>query len=625
MKRLLLSLFIITLVFSCGATEHPIKKNDQPNSLSTQGYWQQKADYKMEIDMDVKTYQFKGKQNIKYTNNSPDILDKVFYHLYFNAFQPNSEMDARVQSIRKPDARFAPNIGTKQNPIYESRIAKLKPDEIGYIDIKSLRQNGKKLDYTISGTVVQVKLNTPIQPGETVSFDMVFKGQVPIQIRRSGRNNKEGVALSMAQWYPKLAEYDDEGWHAYAYIAREFHGVWGSYDVKITIDKTYTIGGTGYLQNADEIGHGYTSKKVIPKGKKLTWHFVAPNVHDFTWAADPEYAHDTLQVPDGPMLHFLYKKTMPKENIDIWEKIQPYSAQLMTYFSDLVGKYPYEQYSIIQGGDGGMEYGMCTLLLGEGTFEGLFKGIISHEMAHTWFQFLLANNEAKHEWMDEGFATYIENKAMNDIFVEGNINPWSNAYKAYSSLANSGIEQPMTTFADKYDFNQLYSIAAYYKGCVFMSQLGYVIGEDNLDKTIKRYFNEWVFKHPKPLDFIRVAEKVSGLELDWYLVSFAQTTDVIDYAVKNVENKTVTLERIGIMPMPIDLNVTYTDGSSEDFYIPLRQMRGTKPTSAITKDDWAWSYPTYSLATSKTIKSVTIDPNGFMADVNRENNTMTLK
>lgn len=624
MKKFLVCLSAIAFMFSCSATENPIKNNTQPKLVTQTGYWQQQADYKMEIDMDVDTYQFTGKQNITYTNNSPDVLNKVFYHLYFNAFQPNSEMDARAQSIRTPDARFAPNVGTRENPIYESRIAKLKPNEIGYIEIESLKQNGKKLDYDISGTVVKVKLSTPIQPGETVDFDMMFNGQIPIQIRRSGRNNKEDVALSMAQWYPKLAEYDDEGWHAYAYIAREFHGVWGNYDVKITIDKDYTIGGTGYLQNADEIGHGYTSKTVIPKGDKLTWHFKAPNVHDFTWAADPEYAHDTLQVPDGPMLHFLYKKTMPQEKIDVWKKIQPYSAQLMTYFSNLVGKYPYEQYSIIQGGDGGMEYGMCTLVLGEGTFDGLFKGTISHEMAHTWFQFLLANNEAKHEWMDEGFATYIEYKAMNDMFNVGQTNPWNNAYRAYFALARSGAEQPLTTFADKYDFNRLYSLAAYYKGCVFMAQLGYVIGEENLDKTIKRYFDEWVFKHPKPLDFIRVAEKVSGLELDWYLVSFAQTTDVIDYAVIDIEDKTVTLERIGIMPMPIDLRVTYTDGSSEDYYIPLREMRGEKATTAITKEDWAWSYPTYSLETSKTIKSVEIDPKDFMADVNRANNTLTI-
>ena len=587
-------------------------------------YWQQQADYTMAIDMDVESFRYNGTQNIKYTNNSPDTLDKVFYHLYFNAFQPGSEMDIRAQYIKAPDKRIAPNVGTKENPIYESRIAKLKPNEIGYIKIKSLKQNGKKLQYETSGTVVKVILNSPIKPGETVDFDMAFEGQVPLQIRRSGRNNKEGVALSMAQWYPKLAEYDDEGWHAYSYIAREFHGVWGNYDVKISIDKDYTIGGTGYLQNADEIGHGYTNKTVTPKGDKLTWHFIAPNVHDFTWAADPEYIHDTLQVPNGPMLHFFYKASMPQEKLDTWTYLQPYAVQLMTYFSDIVGKYPYEQYSIIQGGDGGMEYGMCTLVLGEGTFDGMFKGTITHEMAHTWFQFLLATNEAKHEWMDEGFASYIEHKATNHMFNEGKPNPWISAYLSYLYVATSGEEQPLTTFADKYDHNRLYSVAAYHKGCVFLSQLGYVIGEENLDKSIKQYFNKWVYKHPKPMDFIRVAEKVSGLELDWYLVDFAQTTNTIDYAIKSAEGKTITLERIGLMPMPIDLRVTYTDGTTEDFYIPLREMRGLKPTSATVKSDWAWVNPYYSFEASKSVKSVVIDPSGLMADVQPNNNRLSL-
>ncbi|WP_299332951.1 M1 family metallopeptidase [uncultured Psychroserpens sp.] len=597
---------------------------DQSIIYKTDGYWQQQADYTMDIDMDVNTYQFKGTQNIKYTNNSPDVLDKVFYHLYFNAFQPNSEMDARLQSIQDPDGRMAVNKGTREKPAYESRISKLKEDEIGYIKVKSLKQNGKNLNYELSGTVLEVTLNSPIKPGETVNFDMVFDGQVPVQIRRSGRNNKEGVALSMAQWYPKLAEYDDEGWHANAYIAREFHGVWGNFDVKITIDKDYVIGGTGYLQNPDEIGHGYTTNDVKPKGKTLTWHFIAPNVHDFTWAADKDYIHDTLQVSDGPMLHFFYKKTMAEDKLENWKNLQPVAAQLMQYYSEHVGKYPYKQYSVIQGGDGGMEYGMCTLIVGEGSFNGLV-GVTAHEMAHSWFQFLLASNESKHEWMDEGFTSYIDDKAMNHINKSNKVNPFSNAYRGYIYLANSGVEQPLTTHADRYAYNRAYSISAYSKGEVFLAQLGYVIGEENLEKTIKKYFTDFAFKHPKPMDVIRTAEKVSGLELDWYLMDFAQTTNTIDYAVKSIEGKSITLERIGIMPMPIDLKVTYTDDSTEDVYIPLRQMRGEKPSSAIVKDDWAWAYPTYTFDASKPVKSVEIDPNGFMADIKRDNNTLSVE
>lgn len=198
-------------------------------SLIAQGnhsYWQQHVDYTMSIDMDVTNYKYNGKQVLEYTNNSPDVLHKVFYHLHFNAFQPDSEMDARLQTIPDPDRRMAVNLGTRENPQYESRISKLTPSEIGFIDVKSLTQNGHQVSYRVEGTILEVTLASPIQPGDKATFDMVFEGQVPVQIRRSGRDSRDGIALSMSQWYPKMAEYDFEGWHIDPYIAREFHGVW---------------------------------------------------------------------------------------------------------------------------------------------------------------------------------------------------------------------------------------------------------------------------------------------------------------------------------------------------------------------------------------------------------------
>jgi hypothetical protein len=549
--------------------------------------------------MNVENFQYEGKQKLVYTNNSPDVLTRVYYHLYFNAFQPGSEMDVRSRTIKDPD----PRVG--------DRIGNLLPNEIGYIKVNSLTQNGKSISYKTVGTVLEVKLAQAIKPGEKVTFEMNFDGQVPKQIRRSGRNNAEGVALSMTQWYPKLAEYDFEGWHADPYIGREFHGVWGNFNVKLTIDKDYVVGSTGYLK----------SETKAKKGKK-TLHFEAPNVHDFTWAADPDYLHDTMQVPNGPMLHFYYKKDLPEENLKFWKDLQPKTAQLMEFFSKSVGKYPYEQYSVIQGGDGGMEYAMCTLITGKRSF-GSLVGVTAHELAHTWFQFLLATNEAKHEWMDEGFTSYISALAMNSLREQKSPNPLSGSYRSYIALANSGVEQPLTTHADRYAVNRAYGSAAYSKGAVFLAQLGYIIGEDNLKATIKKYFNDFSFKHPKPLDIVRTAERITDLELDWYLIDFGQTTNTIDYGVKTIEGKSITLERIGLMPMPIDLSVTYTDGSKEEFYIPLQMMRGEKPTSATIISDWAWAMPTYTFEAKKAVKSVEIDSSQMMADVKRENNTIT--
>ncbi|WP_370097883.1 M1 family metallopeptidase [Xanthomarina gelatinilytica] len=608
MKKIFVFLFGLGVLFTSANT-----KQTEPNKTANNtGYWQQHVDYKMNVTMDVTNYQYTGTQQLVYTNNSPDVLTRVYYHLYFNAFQPGSEMDVRSQTIADPDSRVG------------DRIGKLKPDEIGFLNVTSLKQNGIILNYDVVGTVLQVQLHEPIQPGEKVTFDMVFNGQVPVQIRRSGRNSAEGVALSMTQWYPKLAEYDFEGWHADPYIGREFHGVWGDFDVTINIDKNYVVGGTGYLQNPNEIGHGYETGEVKqPKGDMLSWHFIAPKVHDFTWAADPEFIHDTMQVPDGPMLHFLYKKTLEAEYLENWKKLQPKTVELMEYFSEHIGKYPYKQYSVIQGGDGGMEYGMCTLITGKRKF-GSLVGVTAHELAHAWFQFLLATNEARHYWMDEGFTSYISDYAMNAVMDGNEENPTTNAYRGYIYLATSGKEQPLTTHADRFEYNQAYGISAYSKGEVFMAQLGYVIGEDNLKATIKKYYNDFAFKHPTPIDFIRTAEKITDFELDWYLIDFAQTTNTIDYGVKAVSGNKVTLERIGLMPMPIDLTITYTDGTTEDYYIPLRMMRGKKPTTATTLSDWAWAYPTYTFEASKAIKSVQIDPKEWMADINKVNNKFEL-
>jgi len=210
------------------------------------GYWQQRAEYVMNIDMDATKHQYKGEQELTYYNNSPDVISSVYYHLYFNAFRPGSMMDIRNLTIEDPSPRI------------EDRISKLSPEEQGFIKVNSLKQDGKDVVFEEAGTILEVKLAKPIQPGGKSIFKMTWDAQVPIQIRRSGRDNAEGVDYSMTQWYPKMCEYDYKGWHANPYIGREFYGVWGDFDVTIHMDQNYTIGGTGNLQNPESIGKGYT-------------------------------------------------------------------------------------------------------------------------------------------------------------------------------------------------------------------------------------------------------------------------------------------------------------------------------------------------------------------------------
>jgi len=613
MQKNLFLIFTIVLITSC--TQIKEVAYQQKNDLPQTTYWQQHVDYTMAIDVDAKNHQYKGTQKVIYTNNSPDELTKVYYHLYFNAFQPGSQMDVRSLNIKDPDRRV------------RDRISKLNADEIGYIKVNSLKQNGTPISYETVGTILEVSLNVPIKAGESVTLDMVFDAQIPLQVRRTGRDNKEGVALSMAQWYPKMAEYDFEGWHTPPYIAREFHGVWGDFDVKISIDKAYILGGTGYLQNAQEIGYGYEDVSQplnIQNSEKLTWHFKAPNVHDFVWAADPDYKHDVLKTVNGIDLHFLYKKNLAPKFLQNWKDLQLKTAELMRYYNKHVGEYPYQQYSVIQGGDGGMEYAMATLITGERKFGSLF-GVTAHEMAHTWFQFLLASNESKHPWMDEGFTSYISNKASNLILKEEKENPHTGSYKGYNYVVNNNIEEPLSTHADRYNTNTAYGVASYSKGNIFLSQLEYVIGAKNVADGLKKYFVDFSFKHPTPNDVKRSMEKVSGIHLDWYLNEWTQTIHTIDYGIKAVDGKNITLERIGQMPMPIDVEVTYTDGSIENFNIPLRMMRGNKPTSATILEDWAWANPVYSFEVFKNVKFVVLDKSKLMADIDHDNNTFEVK
>ena len=597
MKKFILLLFVVQLSFA-------------------QNYWQQHVEYEMDINMDVSDFTFDGEQKLVYTNNSPDTISKVYYHLFFNAFQPGSQMDIRSRTIKDPDRRVG------------SRIFELEEKDYGKLNISSLKQDGKNTVFEERETVLFVRLAEPLLPGEKTTLAMVFEGQVPLQIRRSGKLNKEGVDLTMTQWFPKLAEYDHEGWHPNPYIGREFHGVWGNYTVNITIDKNYVVGGTGYLQNIDEIGHGYGEKTKKTKGDLLTWKFYAPNVHDFAWAADPEYKHDIKQSASGVDIHFFYKS-----NEEGWERLQDDTVGLMNFFEKNIGPYPWKQYSVIQGGDGGMEYAMCTMITGERPYPSLF-GVTAHELAHAWFQHILANNEAKHPWMDEGFTEYITHLAEESVIGNPSEFPHKSSYDRYFMINNFQkgnpdieIDQPQTVHSDRWNFNFTYGANAYSKGSVFLSQLGYVIGKDNLAKTIKRYYNEFKFRHPTPNDFKRVAEKVSDIELEWYLNDWTRTTNKIDYEISSYDktSKRVLLKRKENMPMPLEILATFKDGSKQLYYIPIDLMFGSKKFNkdVVVLDSWKWVNSEYSFFISepeKILVSLEIDPSKRLADINQNDN-----
>jgi Peptidase family M1 domain len=517
---------------------------------------------------------------------------------------------------------------------------------------------------------LEVTLHTPIRPNSKVTFEMEFEAQVPVQIRRSGRDNAEGIAYSMTQWYPKLCEYDYQGWHANPYVGREFHGVWGDFDVTINIDKSYVVAAGGYLQNPMEVGHGYEStggKVNKPKGDKLSYHFKAPKVIDFAWAADPDYTHTTLKATDGPMMHFFYQKN--KNTEEAWERLPAIMDKAFSYINKTYGKYHHDSYSFIQGGDGGMEYPLATLITGHRNL-GSLVGVSVHELLHSWYQMQLASNESLYAWMDEGFTSYATDEVMNYLVKTGALggkaeeNPQSGTYVGYANFALSGREEALSTHADHFTTNAAYGVGSYVKGAVFLHQLEYIIGEQAFDKGMLTYFDTWKFKHPNPNDFIRVMEKESDLELDWYKEYWINTTHTIDYGIKSIEggkqrwdfstteagsqvieeekvkkkrkerkSTTITLSKVGVMPMPIDVVVTLNNGKKIVYHIPLDIMRGAKKQEFSNMDyevleDWPWTDPTYELSIDipdSKIEKIEIDPSGRLADVALANNGYELK
>lgn len=597
-------------------------------SAQQDAYYQQYARYKMNIDVDAANFSYHGKQEIQYTNNSPDELSVVYFNLYWNAFKPGSIMDQRVQNQGKnADGRLAEN-GV-------SRLSTIPPEEEGSQKINWLKQNGKEVKFEVQGTIMKVYLNEKIKPNSSTSFTMDWDSVIPKQIRRSGRNNREGIDMTMTQWYPKIAEYDYDGWATFDYVGREFHAPFADFDVTIKIDKDYVVGAGGILENPSEV-KGYTENPDIKtdKDNKATWKFSTKNMLDFAWAADRDYSVDSFVVPDGPKVFFVYQKS---EKTQYWEEAKPYITKYYQIMNNTFGRYVYPTYSFIQGGDGGMEYGMCTMILGEArSLEGLL-GLMIHEGSHSWFQQMLATNESTKPWLDEGFTSYAESYVMYQLFPKENEpNPFIGSLKGYSYFAKSGREEPASWLADHHDSGSAYSVASYTKGELFLVELGYIVGEETLSKIMKKYYQDWHLKHPSDRDFMHIAQLVSGMDLKWFYHYWINTTKTIDYGIKDVKYgdtyTTITLVNNGEVPMPIDFSIVTSDKKTINYHIPLNMMRSPKKSDFFgnfqTLDYWNWTAKEYTFSIpykKEELKILGIDFSQRLADVNLENNTLEVK
>lgn len=602
-------------------------------SAQQNAYSQQYAKYKMDIDVDAANFTYQGKQTLQYQNNSPDELRVAYFHLYWNAFKAGSMMDQRVagQGVNA-DGRLAKKVG---NTVV-SRLSEIPKNEEGAQNIRWIKQNGKDLKFEIQGTVMKVYLAEAIKPNSSTTFTMEWDAVIPMQIRRSGRNNREGVDMTMSQWYPKIAEYDYDGWAAFDYIGREFHSPFSDYEVNIKIDKNYVIGAGGNLENPTEV-KGYDSNATIKQdiSNKVTWKWTAKNILDFAWAADRDYTVESFPILDGPKVFLVYQKS---EKTKYWSEMKPYITKYYQLMNATFGRYKWPSYSFIQGGDGGMEYGMCTMVLGEATtLEGL-SGLMFHEGAHSWFQQMLATNESVRPWMDEGFTQYAEDFVSYRLFPpkEAQSNPFVGAIKAYVNFTKSGKEEPAVWLADHHDNGTAYTYASYIKGEMFLVQLGYIVGEENLNRIMLKYYDEWAMKHPTERDFIHIAQQISGMDLKWFQHYWINTTKTIDYGIKNVkydpESTTITLVNKGGVPMPIDFSILTKDKKVVNYNIPLSLTRTWKSKDIYgpfkTLPYWAWTQQEYTFTipyTKSQLSAIGIDFSDRLADVNTEDNYLEVK
>ena len=598
-------------------------------SAQQNAYYQQFAKYKMDIDVDAPNFTYKGAQTLTYTNNSPDELNVVYFHLYWNAFRPGSMMDQRVQNQGKNgDSRLQIN-GV-------SRLASIPKGEEGAQNIHWIKQNGKNLKFEVQETIMKVELNTPLKPNSTTTFTMEWDAVIPHQIRRAGRNNREGIDMTMTQWYPKIAEYDYDGWATFDYIGREFHAPFSDFDVSIKIDKDYVIGAGGTLENPLEV-KGYDAKANIKSDNKnkATWRWTAKNILDFAWAADRDYTVEEFTILDGPKVYYVYQKS---EKTKLWEESKPYVTKFFQLMNAAFGQYVYPSYSFIQGGDGGMEYGMCTMILGEGrSLEGLV-GLMVHEGGHSYNQQILAYNESVRPWMDEGFTSYYDDYVMHQLFPpkEPVANPFVGSIKSYVNFTKTGKEEPAVWLADHHDDGRAYSIASYVKGDLFLVQLGYIMGEQNLSLVMKEFYSQWKLKHPTDRDFMHIAQKISGMDLKWFHHYWINTTKTIDYAIKNVEygpaSTIITLENKGQIPMPIDFSLMTADKKVINYHIPMNMTHVWKSKDIYgnftTLNYWPWTQKEYKITVpyrKDQLSAIGIDFSQRMADVNPEDNFVEVK
>jgi len=589
------------------------------------GYFQNMADYEIEATLDDEAHTLSGKVTLTYTNNSPEPLDFIWMQMEQNRFTEDSR-------------------GTLTTPIQGNRYV---GDTDGGYDITGLQakvgSKGKVSDtHIIDDTRMQVWFAEPIPAkGGKATVSMNFTYKIPQKgMDRMGRLEvADGWIYAMAQWYPKVAVFDDvEGWNVEPYLgAGEFYLEYGNFDYKITVPYDHIVVGSGELMNpkevlskelqdryakaknsdstvmlitADEIGN--TALTRPKQDGTVTWHFAIQNSRDIAFASSKAFIWDAARInlPSGKKI--LAQSVYPKESNgqDAWSRSTEYSKASIEHYSEMWFEFPYAAATNVAAEIGGMEYPGLNFCHYQSKGESLW-GVTDHEFGHNWFPMIVGTNERRYAWMDEGFNTFINHyssNAFNDGEFASNLDQTRRYINYFTSETSEGID----TYPDVVNVNNL-GMIAYNKPAFGLLMLReYILGHERFDNAFKSYIKTWAYKHPQPSDFFNHMDNVAGENLSWFWQGWFYGTGKIDLGISRVVpysgNYVIILDNEGDIPMPVLMEITYTDGSTEQKKLPVEiWQRGN-----------TWNY---LLETDKEVKSVVIDPAKILPDVNLGNDS----
>ncbi len=490
-------------------------------------YWQQEVDYKIDVALNDNNHTLKGNISIDYTNNSPDELTYIWFHLWPNAYKNETTAYAK-QIFREKDGK--------------KRWKDMK--DKGSLEGLDFTVNGQKLKTETDAQnidVMKVFLAKPLKTGEKVTITTPFFVKIPSYASRSGHIDQSYI---ICQWYPKPAVYDRKGWHPLPYLDQgEFYSEFGSFDVSITVPSAYVIGATGTLQNADELAkykelgknNNVAANKVIKykttsTAPVKTLQYKGSNIHDFAWFADKEFVvrYDTAQLGSGKVIDvFTYGYEKGNKH---WQKSVDYVEDAIRFYSTSIGEYPYPVAQAVEGPanvmSGGMEYPMITLITSPDADEERMDAVITHEVGHNWFYGILGSNEREHAWMDEGINSYYQFRyeaikyRANSIF--GDAIPAELKSRTlpdflaavYGAMSSIPMEEPIETPSADFPDKDTYGTVAYIKTAIWLYIVELTIGQEKLDQAIKAYYDQWKFKHPYPEDMKTVFEKELKIGFD---------------------------------------------------------------------------------------------------------------